>query len=311
MTIESANYINELNQSYPNGATDYVSEGDDHLKLIKSTLKNSFPNIGGTVDYSDVELNDLRDNLTHSGTTFNAHSNGITGVVAKDSNSAVEPRSYNDTRYLRVGEIQTADIRMANNIALTAQTTTATEIDLITLTNTNVIKIGGSSKVIDLLTPFASIKVNGSSLGDILYPIGCIVENGLFNYNPNTWLGFGTWVEFGKGRVLIGVGQGTDSASETKTFDLNETGGEYNHVLTSGEGPTHSHQHNAYIPTTITGTPALFYGYVQDSASQSDAYTLGVDFAESGPLTSQNSGSGTKHNNIQPYATVYRWMRTA
>jgi len=48
MTVESASYINQLNASYPT-ASDNISEGDDHLRLIKSVLKTQFPNLGNTV----------------------------------------------------------------------------------------------------------------------------------------------------------------------------------------------------------------------------------------------------------------------
>jgi hypothetical protein len=42
MGIESGNYINNLNASYPL-SSDNVSEGDDHLRLIKDVLKKTFP----------------------------------------------------------------------------------------------------------------------------------------------------------------------------------------------------------------------------------------------------------------------------
>ncbi len=44
MGLESASYIDELNSSNPT-ATDPVSQGDDHLRLIKSVLKTSFPSV--------------------------------------------------------------------------------------------------------------------------------------------------------------------------------------------------------------------------------------------------------------------------
>ena len=42
MTVETASYISQLNNSYP-AVGDPVGEGDDHLRLIKSVLKTSFP----------------------------------------------------------------------------------------------------------------------------------------------------------------------------------------------------------------------------------------------------------------------------
>ena len=56
MTVESATYISDLNSSYPAG-TDAKSEGDNHIRLIKSTVKATFPNVNGAVSATDEELN--------------------------------------------------------------------------------------------------------------------------------------------------------------------------------------------------------------------------------------------------------------
>lgn len=56
MTVETATYINGLNASYP-ASGDQKSEGDNHMRLIKSTLKASFPNISGAVSPTHLELN--------------------------------------------------------------------------------------------------------------------------------------------------------------------------------------------------------------------------------------------------------------
>jgi len=44
MALESATYINSLVNTNPSGS-DSISQGDDHIRLIKSVLKNSFPNV--------------------------------------------------------------------------------------------------------------------------------------------------------------------------------------------------------------------------------------------------------------------------
>lgn len=56
MPLESATFVNQLDQTRPT-ATDVKSEGDDVMRLIKSTLKNSLPNIGGAMNASHTELN--------------------------------------------------------------------------------------------------------------------------------------------------------------------------------------------------------------------------------------------------------------
>lgn len=56
MTVESATYINGLNAANPDGATSNVSEGDNHLRLIKSTIKATFPNVAGAVTATHTQL---------------------------------------------------------------------------------------------------------------------------------------------------------------------------------------------------------------------------------------------------------------
>lgn len=69
MSLESATYINQLNILNPTG-TDLVSTADDHIRLIKSTLKNTFPNVTGPVNLSQSELNSNQF-LVDTGTTNN------------------------------------------------------------------------------------------------------------------------------------------------------------------------------------------------------------------------------------------------
>ena len=44
MGLESATFVNDLDTANPVGAVDSRSQADDHLRLIKSVLKNTFPN---------------------------------------------------------------------------------------------------------------------------------------------------------------------------------------------------------------------------------------------------------------------------
>jgi hypothetical protein len=56
VTVESVTYIDDLNTTYP-AAGDAKSEGDDHLRNIKTAIKNTFPNIDAAVTPTDTELN--------------------------------------------------------------------------------------------------------------------------------------------------------------------------------------------------------------------------------------------------------------
>ncbi len=56
MSVESATYINQLSASNP-ASTDLKSEGDNHIRLIKSTLQSTFPNVTGAVTATHTQLN--------------------------------------------------------------------------------------------------------------------------------------------------------------------------------------------------------------------------------------------------------------
>lgn len=58
MTIESASYVSQLNSAYP-AVGDPKSEGDDHLRLIKSAVVATFPNVAGAVTATHTTLNTI------------------------------------------------------------------------------------------------------------------------------------------------------------------------------------------------------------------------------------------------------------
>lgn len=56
MALESVTYISDLVSTNPT-STDPKSQGDDHLRAIKSAVKTTFPNISGAVTPTHTELN--------------------------------------------------------------------------------------------------------------------------------------------------------------------------------------------------------------------------------------------------------------
>lgn len=48
MAVESATYVGQLNPAFPAGA-EPVAQGDDHLRLLKQTIQNSFPNLNAAM----------------------------------------------------------------------------------------------------------------------------------------------------------------------------------------------------------------------------------------------------------------------
>lgn len=76
MALESATYISDLVSTNPT-SSDNLSQGDDHLRLLKSTIKATFPNVSGAVTATHTELNVL-DGLTAS----QAELNFVAGVTS-------------------------------------------------------------------------------------------------------------------------------------------------------------------------------------------------------------------------------------
>jgi hypothetical protein len=60
LTVETATYISDLNTALP-AAGDLKSEGDDHLRLIKTVTKATFPNVTGAVTKTHTDINNLGD----------------------------------------------------------------------------------------------------------------------------------------------------------------------------------------------------------------------------------------------------------
>lgn len=158
--------------------------------------------------------------------------------------------------------------------------------------------IPGALKLAGGQTPYHT--GNKPDLLAVVYPVGSIYMNGSIGANPATYFGFGTWVPLAPGRVLLGVGTGTDSRGETKAFAGGTVGGEYNHLLAISEIPAHSHP-------TPQGTTVPVTGGAYNYASGDDVTTSTM----ANPPLSGDAGGDSAHNNMQPYLTVYMWQRTA
>ena len=125
-------------------------------------------------------------------------------------------------------------------------------------------------------------------------PIGTLRE---FNVatNPATLLGIGTWSAYGTGRVTVAI-----DAGQTEFDTVDETGGEKTHQLTEAELASHDH-------------PGVAVSLKNDNPTDGDKLHGGSDHAGTAGMWAPavgDAGSDTAHNNLQPYITVYRWVRT-
>jgi hypothetical protein len=126
-------------------------------------------------------------------------------------------------------------------------------------------------------------------------PVGSLYFNASDATNPATLLGYGTWTSFGAGRVILGVGTGTDVNGATLNVTVGATGGEYSHTLSTGELPSHTHTVKQFATGTTGGTAGGVHLYAKEGDTTD---------------TTGSTGSGTAHNVTQPYIGVYVWLRT-
>jgi microcystin-dependent protein len=136
------------------------------------------------------------------------------------------------------------------------------------------------------------------------YPVGSIYISTV-STNPNTLFGFGTWVAYGQGRMLI---------SQDGTYTAGSTGGAATTTLITANLPAHSH-------TATVTDPGHFHSYARAANTQPQSgsstqclvsnTTDNTSTATTGiTVTNSSTGSGTAVTTISPYIAVYMWNRT-
>lgn len=125
------------------------------------------------------------------------------------------------------------------------------------------------------------------------YPIGTLEFN-TSGINPLTYLGFGTWVAWGSGRVPVGV-----NMSDSNFSTVEKTGG--SNTVTLNEQQMPSHRHGVRMQWADGD------GNVSFNTISATKGNLKVDQGNGTSL----AGGGQAHNNLQPYITCYMWKRTA
>jgi hypothetical protein len=85
--LETASVISDLVSSNP-AASDPLAGADDHIRLIKATVKNTFPNVTGQVTASHADLNSVKTGITKllgSGVYFDTNTtDGFKNTLAGD-----------------------------------------------------------------------------------------------------------------------------------------------------------------------------------------------------------------------------------
>ena len=100
MALESTTYIDGLVITNPTG-TDPRSQGDDHIRLVKSTIRSTFPNVSGAMTATHTELN-LIDGYT--GTTAELNYNDVPTLGTVESSKTVTADAVGITKKLKTQE---------------------------------------------------------------------------------------------------------------------------------------------------------------------------------------------------------------
>jgi hypothetical protein len=324
----SSTYINGLVGTNPTTA-DPLSEGDNHLRLIKDVLKRTFPSVTGAVTVSNNQINN---GIADTSTATNV---ATPSTLVKRDASGNFSATVITSNFLGnlIGDMQ-GDIYASNGVnrILNNGTDGTDAIFTGTASKASAIEVDGVSADVEHRMVFGEDN-DGINAPEYLYKDSAAN----FTYNPFTnALTAGSFV----GAVDLSNVTGLQSALDAKTtllavwpigsvytsvvstdpstlfggnweafgagrvmvgldsgdtdFDtVEETGGVKTHALTIAEMPAHSHTYTLEN-TRGTGSPGAADG----------------DSSFSTPNTS-TVGSGAAHTIVQPYIVVYMFKRIA
>ena len=112
MALESTTYIDGLVTTNPTG-TDPRSQGDDHIRLVKSTIRSTFPNVSGAMTATHTELN-LIDGYT--GTTAELNYNDVPTLGTVEASKTVTADAVGITKKLKTQE-QTEIVNVVGTVS--------------------------------------------------------------------------------------------------------------------------------------------------------------------------------------------------
>jgi len=201
---------------------------------------------------------------------------GKDALADSDPDKTVSGGDFN-TEFLAVKAAVNSKAELAGSASQAFAATTASA-------NVNTTQVATTQYVTTAVAGLTAAFIN-----NIVYPVGSIYTNMVNANNPShaTLLGFGTWVAYATGRVLVGkAGSGT--------FDtVNEELGAETTTLSLAQIPSHSHSFN----------------YANRGDSFGGSYAMSVS-GGGNTRTTNAQGGGAAHTNLQPSVTVFMWKRT-
>jgi hypothetical protein len=231
MALETGTYINSLNTSNP-AATDALSQADEHLRLIKATVKATFPNVDAAVTATPTELNKSTA-IVSDGTnaTFN------TGITAD--------------------KIKTL-IGLTDSSAITTNTDSEGEVTPVLATGVTAVEVWGlvKSAALDSIYPVGAIYT-------------AITSGSPATVFGGTWVSFGQGrVLVGHDDA---ADPDTDFVAPSGDGSSVLLGGAKTHTLSVDEIPSHTHGISNFEDPTGTGSNGSANGASSFSTVNTDA----------------------------------------
>ena len=215
---------------------------------------------------------------------------GKDALADSDANKVISGADFNT-------EFTTVQTAINSKLDASSPTLTGTPLAPTAATSTDSTQIATTGFVKNVLETY-------------IYPVGSIYFNMAVSTNPGTLLGFGTWVAYAEGRVLVGFqSSGTfdalDESLGAETASAATTG---SHTLTLSEIPSHNHSNGSY--------DRLLKQDGSDTQHEVDSTSGEPNLSSSGAISAAGGGGGHTHttpavSTLQPSKTLYIWKRTA
>lgn len=175
MTVESASYISQLDTTLPTAA-DLISEGDDHIRLIKTALKTQFPNFGtAAITASAAEVN---------------YSVGVTSGIQGQINAkgAIAGQTWSGTHDYTAGTLRAATLAAGT---ATTQVATTAHVASVAFNSALPGQAGNAGKVVTTdgtnaswTNTIVATSLNGGPLAGLR---NCVI-NGAFSVNQRAYV---------------------------------------------------------------------------------------------------------------------------